>query len=148
MLYEADSYNVDERCTKPTSYNGFFQRCMKHGVQSKVYEARDLATLYEAGFVVRCFVQRSKMANIQSQTTSYNFQKLSTLYEFTSYNVDVVRGTTVHVQNLRNHGRCKRSFSLSGRHISRRQQHVGPLTQGWPQCIRQRSTIGSHQQIF
>ena len=55
----------------------------------------DLATLYEAGFVHRCLVHHSKLNVVRGKMASYNVERLSTLYEFTSYNVDVVRGTTV-----------------------------------------------------
>ena len=83
-------YNVVKvRCTRLVSYNIVIIRITRWANYNLFSN--------ETGFVVRSFVQRSKMAVVGGNSPSYNVARLLMLYEITLYNVDIVRGTTVQV---------------------------------------------------
>ena len=82
------SYNVASYTVLRTTYN-FDNIVQNHQTIPRTTLPRTTlpcTMLKKAVFVQRCFVHRA----------SYNVEELSTLYEITSYKVDVVRGTTVY----------------------------------------------------
>ena len=57
--------------------------------------AESLYRTMVASYTVDVYNVSRKINVVQSHMASYNIDKASTLYDFTLYNIDTVRGTTV-----------------------------------------------------
>ena len=109
LIDESSIHKIDKLC----DYMGVSYAGIGPDFNAVVMKARKDVAKYHATYqdritpFVLCNVASCNVAQCWLRTTllrtpcSYNVEELSTLYEITSYNVDVVRGTTVLVNKCK-----------------------------------------------